>query len=248
MSDKAIKVVNTDNQTNPFNVNIANEGQIFKHRKNGLIKKFWLVLIGKDLYYFKSLDKDKLKGMHNLTDSFISEAELTRLDDNEAYRFTIYLKKERTYICKTKKDAVSWVNYIKKALNQREITLDYYFLNTIGGGGFGQVKLAVHRSSGITNAIKIFDINKFSEVNLERAILERDMLKQLKHKNILTYIDSYEDRNYIYLVIEYLQYDLVSYLTSDNIVLNENRIRNIIKQIAEGVRDIYMIMALFIET
>jgi tRNA A-37 threonylcarbamoyl transferase component Bud32 len=232
----SMKLKQSEIQEKVYNVKIDFEGYVFKQKNNGSLKKFWLVLVGKDIYYFKSQNKDDYRGIHNLSNSYISEAEPARLEDKDTYKFSIFLKKDREFLCRKKEEATAWVYHLKKAIEQRRIYTDYDILHLLGEGGFGKVKMARHKVTGNTYAVKIIDKNKLNKIDLERAILEKDILKQCKHRNIVTFIDSYEDTNNIYIVLEYLQYDLISYLEGGNVVLNSYRVKNILKQIVEGVR------------
>ena len=50
----------------PTNNEILYEGYIYKVSENIKLRKYYLVLIGKDIFYYKSENKEKVVGMHNL--------------------------------------------------------------------------------------------------------------------------------------------------------------------------------------
>jgi non-specific serine/threonine protein kinase len=56
------------------------------------------------------------------------------------------------------------------------------------------------------------------------------------HKNIVKYIDSYEDSDYIYLVQEYMDSGDLFYFISRRSLLKEEEIRSIISQVAHGLK------------
>jgi len=56
----------------------------------------------------------------------------------------------------------------------------------LGEGAFGDVKLALEKSTNRQVAIKAVNIMKTCELNKERHIIrERDLLHELKHPNII---------------------------------------------------------------
>ena len=83
---------------------------------------------------------------------------------------------------------------------------DYLLLQTLGEGEFGKVKLGVHRTWGEETAIKLIkrdrvaheDAAKFSKV--EREI---QVLRALRHPNIVHLYEVIESERYIGIVLEY---------------------------------------------
>lgn len=56
----------------------------------------------------------------------------------------------------------------------------------LGEGAFGDVKLALEKTTNREVAIKSVNIMKTCELNKERHIIrERDLLNELKHTNII---------------------------------------------------------------
>ena len=82
---------------------------------------------------------------------------------------------------------------------------DYLLLQTLGEGEFGKVKLGVHRTWGEETAIKLIkrdrvaheDAAKFSKV--EREI---QVLRALRHPNIVHLYEVIESERYIGIVLE----------------------------------------------
>jgi tRNA A-37 threonylcarbamoyl transferase component Bud32 len=212
------------------------EACVYKFKADGKLKKFWLVLIGKDIYYFKSEAKEGLKGLHNLSGSYVSEVSTLLHNDKEWFTFSLFIKKERKYFCKTKKEAITWENKLKVALGQKDIYTDYILLQELGEGAYGKVKLARNKSTGITCAIKCIDKSKLKEKEIQHVKNEIDILRSLSHTNIVSYIDDYESKDHVYIVMEYLEYNLMNYLQKNDFKLNENRIRYIFKQVGEAVK------------
>ena len=80
----------------------------------------------------------------------------------------------------------------------------YEFVKNIGNGMYGQVYLANHKLEQKLYAIKRInfkDINSKDRENIENEV---KMLKDLKHPNIVSYKDSFLDReNYFNIVMVY---------------------------------------------
>jgi serine/threonine protein kinase len=113
---------------------------------------------------------------------------------------------------------------------------DHFKLNgTIGKGSYGLVKTGHCKQTGQPVAIKIIEKEKYcDQISLVRNELE--ILKFCKHANIVTYIDSFETPEHIYIVTEYLDGgNLSDFLHFHSSSLYENRVRHIIKQVALGV-------------
>jgi hypothetical protein len=199
-------------------------------------KRFWLVLCGRDLLYFKKDNKLILKGLHNLANAFLNDdiKEVIK-DDIKFYYFSIiFPSKERLFGFKNLEQCKKWVNMLKLNLNHRSID-DYYKQHEqIGKGSYGIVKLGHCRQTGRKVAIKVILKGKYEDkIGLVKNELE--ILKFCKHTNIVEYIDSFETSEHIYIVTEYFGCgDLLSYLEFNN-ANNESRVKQIIKQIALGV-------------
>uniref|UniRef100_A0A183BXK7 non-specific serine/threonine protein kinase n=2 Tax=Globodera pallida TaxID=36090 RepID=A0A183BXK7_GLOPA len=85
---------------------------------------------------------------------------------------------------------------------------------TIGKGNYAVVKLARHRITKTEVAIKIVDKRRLDSVNLAKIYREIDVLKKLRHPNIVRLYQVMETNNMLYLVTEYAPngeiYDLIS--------------------------------------
>ena len=81
-----------------------------------------------------------------------------------------------------------------------KISKEYTFGKEIGKGSFGQVRLAIHKSTKQLRAIKII---KKGEVNLENLINEISILSKLSHPAIMQIYEIFEDNLNVYIVSEY---------------------------------------------
>ena len=76
----------------------------------------------------------------------------------------------------------------------------------LGSGSYGEVKLVKNKTTNKLHAMKI--VNKKSveqEASLDIIIREISVHKELNHPNIIKLNDSFEDREFIYLIIEYAE-------------------------------------------
>lgn len=85
--------------------------------------------------------------------------------------------------------------------SQRDIRL-YYDIskNELGKGSYGIVQLGKIKGTNVQRAIKIIDKSRVS--NVERFKLEVEIMMRLDHPSILRLYDYFEDKKYIYLVLE----------------------------------------------
>ncbi len=95
-------------------------------------------------------------------------------------------------------------NITKKKSKQKG---PYLMGETIGEGAFAKVKVAVHIQTNEKVAIKILDKEKTlkEEDDINRVQKEIDILKKLKHKNIIQLYEIMESKKNLYIVMEYCE-------------------------------------------
>lgn len=91
---------------------------------------------------------------------------------------------------------------------------DYRFERPIGEGSFGKVYLATHLPTGGEAAVKkIRKSHLDNHLALKRLKKEIQILKQLKSPHIIELYEVVEDRDNIYLIMEYAPSgDLIDYI------------------------------------
>ncbi|KAF5403165.1 Non-specific serine/threonine protein kinase [Paragonimus heterotremus] len=94
--------------------------------------------------------------------------------------------------------ALEWV------INPGRPETEYKLQDVLGSGASGTVRLATHRSTGRPVAIKVMRIDK--QPKRELIISEIEVMKELKHENIVNYLDSFllKGVNELWVVMEYL--------------------------------------------
>ena len=219
-----------------INNNILTEGYLFKIQENK-VKKIYFKLICKDLYYYKSKNNKRHKGIHNLSGVFIQSNGLVKLGDKQFYCFTIiFPTKPRKYYLTNESEYHNWVNNIRKIVGYSNLKEIYEIRQVLGKGKFGLVKLGIHRGSGRKVAIKIINKKLVTPIDVQQVKTEIDILKIAKHPNIIKLYDVFENENYIYIIMEYCAGgDLFSYIEKRGFRLPETRAAEIIHKLSTAV-------------
>ena len=219
-----------------INNNILTEGYLFKIQENK-VKKIYFKLICKDLYYYKSKNNKRHKGMHNLSGVFIQSNGLVKLGDKQFYCFTIiFPTKSRKYYLSNESEYHNWVNTIRKIVGYSNLNEIYEIRQVLGKGKFGLVKLGIHRGNGRKVAIKIINKKLVTAIDVQQVKTEIDILKIAKHPNIIQLYDVLENENYIYIIMEYCAGgDLFSYIEKRGFRLPETRAAEIIHKLSTAV-------------
>ena len=187
---------------------INKQGMIFKITESGNLKPYFLNLCNKDIYYYKTEKCEELIGMHNLSGAFVVEENKkteVEIDGKLLYQFSIqFSHKTRTYYSESKQDAESWISVIKLAVGYKNFFDVYKIEDTIGEGKFGVVKLGIHNKTQEKVAIKIIKKVDMTSKDLELVKSEIDIMKMCKHQNIVRLLDHFENKEYTFIVMEYL--------------------------------------------
>lgn len=188
---------------------------IKKQKKEGQLRKYWYVLLGKELYSYKTQGDPKHKDMQSLSGVYIkSQAEEQMEDGTILHPFMlIFSNKRRIYYLDTKEDRDNWVEKIKQAIGYANLHDFYDLENSLGKGKYGIVKKGRHKKSGREVAVKIVKKKELSLKDIELLKREIEVLKICQHPNIIRFYDVFENSDYIYIVMEYLKGgDFFSYL------------------------------------
>ena len=100
-------------------------------------------------------------------------------------------------------------------MNQN-IMNEYSIKGTIGKGSFSKVKLGINKITGEKVAIKIIDKKKI-KMNSDRERVQRELniIKKLSHINIVKIIQIKDDKNNIYIIMEYIENNLFFYIINN---------------------------------
>ena len=214
------------------------ENYIYKKSEGNKLKKYYLVLIDKDIYYYKSEHKKEVLGMHNLSGCFFKEYPAERINEKVYYCFSIvFPKKERKYYVGNSETYDNFIKALKKSFGYLNF-FDYYeMLDNLGEGIFGSVKLGVEKKTNQRVAIKIIKKNKAKEKDIELVRNEIDIMKLCYHPYVVHLLDHFENGEYIFIVMEYIKGgSLTDYMKSNNFNFTERRAAELIYQLAKGLK------------
>ena len=123
--------------------------------------------------------------------------------------------------------------YIK---DKDKLLKEYIFLKKIGQGTFGVVVLAIHKITNEKVAIKILDKEKITQKNdIARVKKEIDILKKLRHNNIVHLYNVIDTQTNIFLIMEYCNgIELFDYITK-NKCIKESEACYFYQQIISGI-------------
>ncbi|KAJ2931360.1 hypothetical protein H1R20_g5736, partial [Candolleomyces eurysporus] len=112
----------------------------------------------------------------------------------------------------------------------------------IGAGSLGKVYLGMDASSGLLMAVKQVELPTGSRPNQERrkSMLtaletEIELLKNLQHENIVRYLYSSLDEEFLSIFLEYVPGGSVATLLSNYGAFEENLVINFVPQILQGL-------------
>ena len=238
-SEKKIPKMSLNSEENNENEDKAKyENYIYKKSEGNKLKKYYLVLIDKDIYYYKSDQKKEVLGMHNLSGCFFKENSSEKINEKIYYCFSIvFPKKERKYYVGSSEIYENFINALKKSFGYLNF-FDYYeMLDNLGEGIFGSVKLGVEKKTNQRVAIKIIKKNKAKEKDIELVRNEIDIMKLCYHPYVVHLLDHFENGEYIFIVMEYIKGgSLTDYMKSKKFNFTERRAAELIYQLAKGLK------------
>ena len=234
----------TKKAVSPFTLNeimeekITYENFIYKVSTTNKLKKYYLVLINKDIYYYKNEDKKEVVGMHNLSGCFVKDNGTKIINDKTYYSFAlVFPSKERSFYCNTKEIYDNFTQKLKEAFGYLNF-FDYYeMLDDLGEGIFGSVKLGVEKKTKERVAIKIIKKKKAKPSDIELVRTEIDVMKLCHHPNVVHLLDHFENAEYIFIVMEYIRGGrLTDYMKEKKFNFTEKRAAELIYEISIGVK------------
>ncbi|WFD04234.1 mitogen-activated protein kinase kinase kinase [Malassezia obtusa] len=112
----------------------------------------------------------------------------------------------------------------------------------IGAGSFGKVFLGMNAKTGLLMAVKQVELPTSDDTNTQRRkymieSLESEiaLLKTIEHPNIVHYLDSYADNEYLNIFLEYVPGGSVVALLRNYGAFEEQLVQNFVRQILQGL-------------
>ena len=235
---------NNINQNDVNNNNDEYSDLLFKYcdeDNSKIIKKYFACIKGKDILFFSSNKKNDLVSIWNINKAIIKIEEKTDISKYTFYpiKFTFYNRSYCLVYFEEKENQLKFAKKCEENTNFLNFDNLYEIKDKIGEGHFGVVKTCIEKLSGKEYAVKIMNKNKIKEKDFQLVIQERNYMSLIKHPNIVSLIQDFEDENYLYFVMEYFKGgDLSKYLLNSK--QNEKNLEKIsakvIKIIAQGVQ------------
>jgi Ca2+-binding EF-hand superfamily protein/predicted Ser/Thr protein kinase len=221
------------------------EETLYTFSKKGKLKKYYMALEKRDLFYFSNKEKSELKRMHHLSNCFLRYDECIAQNEQGDifYAFILIFNNNMSkskYFCKDKKIFMKWIKVLKDVLNYKDINDHYSFQTELGKGKFGTVLLGQSIQTKKTVAIKQINKNELTPEEIMSIKTEIEILRHCQHERILRFHEYFETYNKIFIITEYINGgSLTDYLSTQTHLLKETQIREIFKQIAEGVKHLH---------
>ena len=200
-------------------------------------KKININTQNESIKYYNPLltEKGKEKRLFSLTNSESLRKENKGVETNNEKNF------KNEYMERSVKLTEYIISYYLKNKIYPQTNLNFYMIGrNIGQGGFGKVKLGLNILTGRVVAIK--SVNKKSEkgVNdklyMEKILYEIKLMKKLNHQNITKILETFEDDQFFFIIMEYINGgNLFSYVKKRKRI-NEKLAKSIFKQIILGIK------------
>ena len=135
-----------------------------------------------------------------------------------------------------------FVNKLKKKLININ-NAEYKIIKELGKGNFGNVYQVLNLSDNKYYAIKIIPIKNETKEKIKKFEKEAEILSKFNCDNIVKYYDSSKDNNNIYILMEFCGgsnlRNFIDKNKNNNILIDEDILKNIIKQICIGIKAIH---------
>ena len=225
---------NIFNKINSYylNENEDKENKIYKNNINNIIKGLENIL------------EDKNESFVNKSNNAIKEKPIDINNSKNEVSFMSCSKSSiydvNYYMNESNKLSEHIKEYFKINKEYPKSKIDFYkYGRKIGQGAFGKVNIGLHILTGRVVAIKSFKKQNCTKKNLERILNERDIMKELNNKNIIKILDYFEDENYIFIVMEYINGGNLYSFIKKRMKLKEKMAKYIFKQIISAINYIH---------
>jgi calcium/calmodulin-dependent protein kinase I len=148
--------------------------------------------------------------------------------------FTVFSgTKGKTYYALKKEEQTKWLKSIREEIGCYNFS-DYYDIkDVLGKGKFGLVRMAIHKGTKKSVAVKIMKKKEMNTLDIELMRREIEILKICQHPNIIRLLDIFENFDYIFIVMEHLKGgDMFAYLEKRKFHIPEERAASLIYSVA----------------
>lgn len=220
---------------------ISSLNQEFLFFSFGVFTKYSYYIKNNIIFYYE-LSTNKLKGIISLHKISFKQNELNKYSLNPYYSITLYHNISSIQIYfenETNYQSFSEVltSYCNK-YNNAKINEKYKLSNIIGQGKYSIIYKCTNQTKGARNiyTMKILRKLKLNKVDYEAMRREVQVMQLVvNHKNIGQYVESGENHEYVYIIMDYIpNKDLKTYIRSIKFSVEPE----IIKSIAQDLLDL----------
>ena len=136
-------------------------------------------------------------------------------------------------------DELLYISFDNSKFDILNYVNQYQIIKPIKSGGYGEVLLGKDVLTNKLLSIKRINIKGFSTNDLYNISRESLYLSNLKHKNIIKMYCSYTYNNCLYNVMDFAEGGELTQLINSSENISEKKIKDIFKQIQEGVKFIH---------
>ena len=229
---------------NPLNPDLEYGAYLYKYseEENDMFKKYYAVISQKEILFYSSNLKNELCAIWYVNNAVISIPSKIAINKIIYYPIKIIYKNDiMNLLFFDDKDAqIEFGNNLKISINNINFEDRYEIKEEIGQGHFAVVKKCIDKESRKEYAVKIIDKQKMEKKDIELIMQEKNYMKIIKHPNIVSLVEDFENEKYIYFVMEYYKGgDLFSYIYEyykNKKMISEKNISRIIKIIAQCIQ------------
>ena len=244
--EKLSELIEEININHSSSSNMEQEFESYLHKyseeDNDLFKKYYAVISQKEILFYSSNLKNELCTIWYVNNTIISIPSRMTINKNAYYPIKIIYKNEMVSLLffDDKESQMEFGNYLKININNINFEDKYEIKEEIGQGHFAVVIKCLDKKNKKEYAVKIINKQKLDKEDFKFIMHEKNYMKIIKHPNIVSLVEDFENEKYIYLVMEYYKGgDLFSYIYNsykNKKMIPEKNVAKIIKIIAKCVQ------------
>ena len=244
--DRLSELIDEINISNSKIINLEHDygTYLYKYAEedNDILKKYYAVIIQKEILFYSSNLRNELCSIWYLNETVISIPSKITLNKCIYYPIKIIYKNDMMSLLlfEDKEKQIEFGSNLKIKIENINFEDKYEIGDIIGEGHFAVVKKCINKQNRKEYAVKVIDKQKLNKNDIGFIMQEKNYMKIIKHPNIVSLIEDFENEKYIYLVMEYYKGgDLYSYIYQyyqNKKMISEKNVAKIIKIIAQCVQ------------
>jgi len=242
-----LDLIHAFEQMHHFHHGANHGGEVFKEGKNfHFLNKRYFVLRESFLYVFR-----KKQSLSPLKSIWMKDCCVRAVDHGgkgKKRKFGV----EISYPCDNKKkgyiktfytsqehEQQKWVSVLKLASESKDFHSTYDVKHKIGIGKFSSVHSCVDKKTDREYAVKIIDRLHMSDRERESLRLELSILKLLHHPNVSQICNVYEEKDTVFIVMNYYKGGDLFERVKNNGTLSEDKAKSVMWRILDAIRYIH---------